>query len=351
MNTGWTTVTDKKGHRWAIDWPGISQTLRAYYGARYIAQNMRVKPVSDQIGFLQDVYYQNFDVSWPLVRSQTQSAVQRNLAEWSHPQSLNLEDVYRDLLQMRAKTRQLQAANNRFISGVVKQNSDSLNGTIQRLDTQIEVLKTVRDVSASTLVIGAGFVAAPAGVAILGAGSVLTGTGHYQDTGNAGAAVVDAVGTFVLGSLDLRGVKSGISAMTKSQKLMFYWAAKMPVSALFSISTDLLDGDKLPEATLSFASKELAGYGLDKAGGALLKSLPLPVQKKIRYLPFNYRIPLRGALDVSKDKAFDSGKKYVLQASDSRNAKPTVVTTVHSLPNQPADDDATYVKTLALHPL
>jgi hypothetical protein len=75
--------------------------------------------------------------------------------------------------------------------------------SVSRAQTGLQVATTVRDLSATTLVVGAAFLSGGAALATLGAGSTLKGTARYQESGNVGSAILEASGTFVVGMIGM----------------------------------------------------------------------------------------------------------------------------------------------------
>ena len=329
-----------------INWDGVTQTVRSYYSARQIAQSMKVELVQESTGFFTTMTLRNIVIDWDGVHKRTQSELSVQLSKWRNVSFRDFDAMHRDLIVMRQEARRLQSANSRYLKSIVETNTAETKKTIDGLDNTIKSLEWVRDISTTTLVIGSGFISGGASVAVLGTGSALSGVGKYQDSGSIGSAVVTATGTFVLGSLDLRGVKGGIAAMSKPSQRAFFWLVKMPLNALFDVSADILEGKTLAKSSVSFGLKTGANYAVEAATDALLERLPMPVLKTIRYLPFTQRIPMRGAIAALTDKGISASSEKLLSITDTKSPK-SLVFSAHLAPNKPVDDDAGYVNTFA----
>lgn len=344
---GWLEAKDKSDIKWKVNWDGVTQTVRSYYAAMHIAQSMKVETLQESVGFFDKMTVQNIVTDWDNVRKRTQTALSAKQSKWRNNTFRDFSEMHKDLVAMRREARRYQSSNNRFLRGIIESNTRETKRHIESLDATIKALQWVRDLSTTTLVVGSGFISGGASLAVLGGGSALTGVGRYQDTGNIGAAVVDATGTFVLGSFTLRGVKGPLAAMPQASKKAFFWLVEMPISAVVDMSTDILEGKSLSESGLDFGLKSAGEFLLDTAAQGLLKRLPMPVRKKLRYMPYNLRIPMYATMDVLKSKGIDATSEKLLSVYDTKSPK-SLVLSAHQVPNQPPDDDVCYVNSFAL---
>jgi hypothetical protein len=85
---------------------------------------------------------------------------------------------------------------------------------VRRGQAGADAARVVRDLSAGTLVVGATFLSGGTALAVLGGGSALKGTATYQDTGNVGAAMLDATATFTVGAIGIGAAGAASSATT-----------------------------------------------------------------------------------------------------------------------------------------
>ena len=124
--------------------------------------------------------------------------------------------------QTMAKTKEVEDMQRKAMSDTVQ----SIKGTVEGLETDLKVAEFVRDTSATILVAGASVLSAgevPAALLLHGAWPFLKGVGKYQDTGNVGRAMMESVGTFVVGMVPM----GSAGATLAEQKILLYVGSTM----------------------------------------------------------------------------------------------------------------------------
>jgi hypothetical protein len=113
----------------------------------------------------------------------------------------------------------LMAEAREYDSKFTLQNKSASEHTINNIARSVatgeiaaDVLTTIRDASAETLIVGSSFLGGGAKYAALGAGSLLKGFGKYQDSGNIKAGLAEAAFTFGFGVAGIRIVPKNASA-------------------------------------------------------------------------------------------------------------------------------------------
>jgi hypothetical protein len=133
-------------------------------------------------------------------------------------------------------------------------------------------LKIVRDLSATTLLVGVTFLSGGTAVAFLSGGSVFKGFNVWQDTGNVGNAVLTAGSTFITTGIGFAS-QGAVDAAAKGMLIL--------VSAEIKGFTELAVAQSDPKTT-NAVKRSLTSAGLSAAADAIagqlgIKSMPLKV--------------------------------------------------------------------------
>jgi hypothetical protein len=141
------------------------------------------------------------EVDWDKVRSDAQAAVLSSawtLGASAMFQSNGVDSLVQTLRRMQWDTRQLNSNFRDQIRAASKKSWSSMEKSIDTYQSRIDEARIIRDLSGSIL-IGASTVATGGGalVATAGMGTVIKTTAKYQDTGSAGAAVIEATQNIV----------------------------------------------------------------------------------------------------------------------------------------------------------
>lgn len=134
-----------------------------------------------------------------------------------------------------------------------KETSANVQSAVGTYETAIEVAKFTRDASAGTLLIGASLLSGGAALGVLGAGSTLKGAAKYQDTGNAGAAVLEFGLTFTLGI-----IPGPAANMARGEKVALFIATAQ-IEAGGHVAMGLIEGKSIEEALTNAAVEVTVG--------------------------------------------------------------------------------------------
>ncbi len=154
----------------------------------------------------------------------------------------------------------------------------NISNNVSNWETAITVLRTIRDGSATFLIVtgtivtggmggaaaaGAGMTGVTTGTAMssIALGSAMRGGFTYQDTGNVGSAVINASGSFIVGAIGLGGAGATLTAAETGTLVVIGSAG----SGLTAGGQTLVEGGSMRDAAVT-ATIGLAG-GL--AGGVL----------------------------------------------------------------------------------
>ena len=197
---GWTAFVDRSGRAWSINQEGLFLLVQAVTRARLIRQRTRMIEINN--GMFYPTSYQ-VETNWAGLRAAVE--VETNI-------------FYRDAAVRLADDPMAMWSN---LAGMLSSARDDAqycerlkhrasNDTFNNIDaagweTQIARFTWLRDTSATVLVVTSGIMTGGAAPALLtlAAGSTLRGIATYQDNGRVGAAVVNGVGTMIVGAIGL----------------------------------------------------------------------------------------------------------------------------------------------------
>jgi hypothetical protein len=205
----WMLENDRD--RYAIDWDVVNRLVRGYHRATLRDAYSHVVTTSESTWFnpfswsLPDV--RSLEVDWDKVSSGLNAAADEDVNRLTEQATRDVRSVYRELKWMVADTGRRTTAFTDQLGALQTENMSRINSAVESYGAQIEAAKFVRDTAADGLMVGASIATGGAGVAILGGGSALKGWAKYQDTDNAGAAVLTGVGSFTFGAFKLGGTK------------------------------------------------------------------------------------------------------------------------------------------------
>ncbi|MFK7913640.1 MAG: hypothetical protein AB8B93_06970 [Pseudomonadales bacterium] len=205
----WTTVAGASGPQWQVNQDGLYLTARASARAALARRYTREKRSGE--GWFDGPVLTEVITDWGKVNRQTDAAaatLYRTLAEeiMNHP-----ANCARNLAAMVAETRSNQNHLRNLQQRIVRDNMRNVSSRVNDWENATAVTRFVRDTAWTTLVVlsaipsGGATAALTSGVRVsaLAAGSLGRGQATYQDTGNIGAAVVSASGSFVTGAIGL----------------------------------------------------------------------------------------------------------------------------------------------------
>lgn len=197
----WTYFTDNRGRRCRVDQLGLWILCRQHVYHQLIHQRSRV--VRETHVFGPDLISVETDFHGIARERDRLSFPLYSRLEWETVQ--DAERVRVRLVQMRREIHRWVESVRRMQQSASHETMRNIEQSVQRGERGVAVATAVRDLSATTLVVGSAFLSGGASLAVLGGGSVLRGTATYQDTGNIGSAVLDASSTFVVGAIPVAG--------------------------------------------------------------------------------------------------------------------------------------------------
>ncbi len=281
----WVPFEDDQGRRWEVDQLMLWMLIREYVHARNIYYRARVKVERRFFTANLTTVEVNWDGFGEAKNRDSEALYQETANDLLASGSQGLEN----LIIMRKRAREYSREFRRKQQKAQSDTMDSIDRSVRNLSAGEQTARVVRDVSAGTLVVGATFLTGGAAVGALGAGSLLSGTGTYQDTGNLGAAAINASGTFVVGAVGLAGtagggmMRGGQALASNQQAVLLLLGVKMDVS--FNVAQGLVEGktlkDALVPALINSSLGALGSAGAQSALGRMFESNALTLCTKL----------------------------------------------------------------------
>lgn len=290
----WVYFTDDSGQNWMVNQIGLYMMIREYLHESMLHQRAKVVREKKWIGPDLVTVEINFDG----LRAKKDTEAPEIYNDMANRMLHSAEESFNKLVEVRQITKMHSDALHKMQSDASKETMGNIDKSVNRGEIGLKAATVVRDLSATTLVVGATFLSGGAALAVLGGGSALKGTATYQDTGNVGAAILDGTITFVVGgigvgaaanpatanaaSLSTRwaqasagGVKQAIVDNAKDKGLIVL------IGASFNATGEALKGHMTGKTGKDSLRMAAARFGTDVAGGLLagplLDHLALPI--------------------------------------------------------------------------
>jgi hypothetical protein len=253
--TYWMLENDRGTY--AVDWDVVNRLVRSYHRAVLRESCSKEYTTSDSRWFnpfswsLPDI--RSLDVDWDKVNGRLNGVADDAFNRLAEEATRDVRGVYRELDWMVSDTGRRTAAFTDRLGALQTENMSRINSAVESYGAQIEAAKFVRDTAADGLMVGASIATGGAGLAILGGGSAMKGWAKYQDTDNAGAAVMTGVGSFTFGAFKLGGAK-----LTGTEE-----AVVTILQAQWETGVALAEGKSLGKA-LATGSLKLSGPFVDR---------------------------------------------------------------------------------------
>ena len=208
----WEFVLDDAGRQWAVERNAMYALVRDH--VRAVETRRRAIRTSVSEGLLLPTLH-NVEIDYNGLRDAVDEESRR---WWSHTQNritrMRGEDFFEELVSLRKEAREKTDEVAQMQREAMRDTQLSINSTVDHLEAGKKVLEFVRDLSATTLVVGAGIISGGAGFAVLGAGAGLKGVSKFQDTGNVGAAVLEGTSNIIVGGIGIAGAGAQGGAKT-----------------------------------------------------------------------------------------------------------------------------------------
>lgn len=301
---GWITFNDNRGETWEVNQEGVYLLLRASVRAHLIRQRTRVVEIDN--GLLLPATYQ-VDTNWQGFRAEVDRDTATFYANAEQRTLMNAQDMFGNLVAMTASTRADFQAVDAMRQRANRQSSDNIAANVANWETALGIAQTVRDASATILVAGASVMSGGTALAVLGAGSALRGTATYQDSGNVGAALVQATGTFVVGAIGIAAAPaaaSGAAGSNLTARIAQQTTIDRDAATVLVVSAGMAGAfqgiQSLTEGASATIALEQAGAaaGLNLVGGVLAA--------KMGNVPIGIRVTTNGIVDNRSNAAVGS---------------------------------------------
>jgi hypothetical protein len=241
--------------------------------------------------FLPTTY--NLETNWAGYRSQLDSEAARFWAELEMSLRTNGNVCFGDLTGLVRSAINDQTWYAQQSLHCAERSEGSISRVVRNWELATSGMRFIRDGSATVLVVTAGVVMAPAGVAIAGtagmtgvsmgtatttlaAGSLMRGAFTYQDSGNVGSAVINATGTFTVGLIGLGTAGAGL---TQAQSGMVL-AISSGGAGLTASGQAIVEGQNVRQVAVAGISAA-GGQAFGGVLGSRIESLGLVTQVAI----------------------------------------------------------------------
>lgn len=191
----WVPFTDDRHQRWMVNQMGLYMLIREYLHETMLLRRARVVRERKWIG--PDLV--TVDINFNGLRAAKDAEAPVLYDDLANGMLYDAGHCFQRLVEMREATKNAAETLARMQREASRETMQNIDRSVGRGEVGLRAATVVRDLSATTLVVGATFLSGGTALGVLGAGSALKGTGTYQDTGNVGAALVDGTFTFVVG--------------------------------------------------------------------------------------------------------------------------------------------------------
>ncbi|MCL4796176.1 MAG: hypothetical protein KJZ84_16570 [Bryobacteraceae bacterium] len=294
----WVEFTDDRNQRWLVNQMGLYMQIREYLHESMLLQRARVVREKKWIG--PDLV--TVDINFNGLRAAKDAEAPQLYDDLARRMLHDADQCFHQLADMREATKNSAdslARMQREASGETMRNIDR---SVGRGEIALQAATVVRDVSATTLVVGATFLSGGTALAVLGAGSALKGTGTYQDTGNVGAALIDGTFTFAVGVIGVGAAANPAAANAASMTTRFGQAASggmrqavvqnarekgviVLVGASINATGEGIKGHLSGKSAEQSLKAAAARFGTDVAGGLfagpMLDHMALPILVRV----------------------------------------------------------------------
>ena len=271
----WIPFIDDKNTPWEVNQIGLWMLVRQYLHAKLMFENSRISVEHN----LLSADLLSVDIDFAAVRIQKEQQAPLIYDELTRASLQDGRNTLNSLIELRKRTEQFDNKLKARQQHASSRTMANIETSIDRWNFGLEAARTIRDLSVTTLTVGATFLSGGTAAAVLGAGSALKGISTYQDTANVGSALIDATGTFVVSLIPL--AKGGAASLTRlgqtvGQRAASTAAVRQAVNeggAILLIGTGLNSGFTLAKSmaegkTVSHAvhaAAVTAGVGLAKS--------------------------------------------------------------------------------------
>jgi hypothetical protein len=257
----WTPFTDDQGQAWEVDQDRLYLLLRANVRASLIMRRTRI--IEHSAGWFLPTTYE-CATDWSGLRGQYDVDSAAFYCDTEQRVLRNASDAYSRLVTLVGSTRQELRRYEAMRRRARTESEHNVTGSVENWEMALYGAEFVRDTSATILVVGAGTMSGGAALGVLGAGSALRGTATYQRTGNVGAAVVSAAGTFIVGAIGI-GPAGSAAAARSARDALSVLVLGSGMSGMFQGVQSLVEGQTGEQAV----GQAVATLSLSLATGGL----------------------------------------------------------------------------------
>lgn len=306
----WITVPGSDGNSWRLSQFGVYHLIRQHCYQKLVRQRTRrvarggipLRHARTQSRDRSGRTLTNMDLElpWIDVRMQGINSSRNAMSDTMLPWFENLladnpRRGFLELVRMRHETERDARHVLNLQARTSRQNMSTIDDWVRQGERGEAAARFIRDLSASTLVVGAGFLSGGAALGLLTAGSAAKGAARYQDTENLGAATFEFLGTMIVGAIPLAN-SPGTATLTSSLSTVVGGAGAATAEAArsqitlvlvgaglegsFTGVTALLSGSK-PRDALIQAGVQVGVSSISGVCGIELDSIAMPISRRI----------------------------------------------------------------------
>ena len=354
----WTSIQDKAGHSWKLNSAGLTTFARQYVYAELLIQESHIERKTEKIELSLGIRVEgpqlaSVETDFEAIRKARDVRSYVLGKKLSQLVQENPKRAFDHMVQMRGLLKGNQEALRKMQQTASDETLTNMNRLVTKAKVGEEVATVVRDLSATVLVVGATFLTAGAAAGVLGTGSALKGVGKYQESGNIGAGILEASGTFVVGLINVAPALAQASravsltervapvAEETSQKVAIMLIGAQ-TDAAFEIGKSAIDGASAKNALAKGGVRFLTDVA---TGGAGMKLDAVRLLGKTG-LPVAARLVTETTMTVANDEAVKhTGSHH--EHPDHHRSKLKAVRDCHAeIPM--TNTDADYIQALVL---
>jgi hypothetical protein len=251
---GWERIKSGDGI-YEVNWDGVRMILRPWARAMSMARNARWT-ASEKHWIGPDIY--TVEVDWQKVRHETDTRSEAELRSYGSRCGTAVLPLLRDLDQ---KIEQTQRARNEVMSlmqSAQRTTMQNIADSIDRAEVGLKTLTVIRNLSATTLLIGAtvlsggGAAAAAPAFAVGATGNALTRVGTWEDSGfsHSGRAAAAFATDLVIMMVPVAGTRALKNVTDTGTKLFAQLCLVKGESVLKGLQSGLVEGGHAQDALL-----------------------------------------------------------------------------------------------------
>lgn len=316
----WVYFTDDQKQNWMVHQMGLYMLIREYLHESMLLKRAKIVRETKWIGPDLVTVEINFDG----LRAAKDAEAPDLYNDLANRMLHNGDECFKQLSDIRQITKQHSDALAQMQQKASKETMGNIDKSVGRGEIALKSATVVRDLSATTLVVGATFLSGGTALAVLGGGSALKGTATYQDTGNVGAALIDGTFTFTVGLIGVGAANNPLTANTASLSSRIGQASAGGFRQAVAQNAKEKGAIVLVGASINATGEALKGHVSGKTGEQALRSAAArfgtDVAGGLLFGPVLDHMCVPALVRVATDTAINTGSDKLVDAAALQNA-------------------------------